>query len=178
MIKDLVNDEATLSQPCAAATAEDAPLAQDLLDTLASLEDAVCLAANQIGVAKAVVAYVDDNEQPHVMYNPKILMGLGPQRLTESCLTHEGESKVTRFVKVKVSYDELVDGQLRHRKGELRRLDRPDDPAHVRPLQRQAGLAPQIGGVFVLAQIWDRLAQPDRVRGAARRTHFSPRFFV
>ncbi len=119
MIKDLVNDEAILSQPCAAATAEDAPLAQDLLDTLASLEDAVCLAANQIGVAKAVVAYVDDNEQPHVMYNPKILMGLGPQRLTESCLTHEGESKVTRFVKVKVSYDELVDGQLRHRKGDF-----------------------------------------------------------
>ena len=118
-IKDLVNDEAILSQPCAAATAEDAPLAQDLLDTLASLEDAVCLAANQIGVAKAVVAYVDDNEQPHVMYNPKILMGLGPQRLTESCLTHEGESKVTRFVKVKVSYDELVDGQLRHRKGDF-----------------------------------------------------------
>ena len=39
------------------------------------------------------------------MYNPKILMGLGPQRLTESCLTHEGEPKVTRFVKVKVSYD-------------------------------------------------------------------------
>ena len=101
MIKDLVNDEAILSQPCAAATAEDAPLAQDL------------------GVAKAVVAYVDDNEQPHVMYNPKILMGLGPQRLTESCLTHEGESKVTRFVKVKVSYDELVDGQLRHRKGDF-----------------------------------------------------------
>lgn len=119
MIKDLVNDEAILSQPCAAATAEDAPQAQDLLDTLASLEDAVCLAANQIGVAKAVVAYVDDNEQPHVMYNPKILMGLGPQRLTESCLTHEGESKVTRFVKVKVSYDELVDGQLRHRKGDF-----------------------------------------------------------
>ena len=119
MIKDLVNDEAILSQPCAAATAEDVPLAQDLLDTLASLEDAVCLAANQIGVAKAVVVYVDDNEQPHVMYNPKILMGLGPQRLTESCLTHEGESKVTRFVKVKVSYDELVDGQLRHRKGDF-----------------------------------------------------------
>ena len=164
MIKDLVNDEAILSQPCAAATAEDAPLAQDLLDTLASLEDAVCLAANQIGVAKAVVAYVDDNEQPHVMYNPKILMGLGPQRLTESCLTHEGESKVTRFVKVKVSYDELV--------------DRSDDPAHVRPLQRQAGLAPQIGDVFVFAQIWDRLTQPGRVRGAARRTHFSPRLFV
>ena len=70
-------------------------------------------------MAKAVVVYVDDNEQPHVMYNPKILMGLGPQRLTESCLTHEGDSKVTRFVKVKVSYDELVDGQLRHRKGDF-----------------------------------------------------------
>ena len=93
-------------------------LVDDLLETVDDPGRAG-LSANQIGVTKAVVVYVDDNEQPHVMYNPKILMGLGPQRLTESCLTHEGESKVTRFVKVKVSYDELVDGQLRHRKGDF-----------------------------------------------------------
>ena len=116
MIKDLVNDEAILSQPCAAATAEDAPLAQDLLDTLASLEDAVCLAANQIGVAKAVVAYVDDNEQPHVMYNPTILIGLVPKKETESCFTHEEPTVNTRYEKVKVSYQELVDGKLVSRK--------------------------------------------------------------
>ena len=51
MIKELVKDDAVLSVPCEPATAEDAPVAQDLVDTLASIEDAVCLAANQIGVA-------------------------------------------------------------------------------------------------------------------------------
>ena len=118
-IKEFTTDEALLSTPCEKATAEDAAVAQDLLDTLASLEGAACIHANQIGVTKSLFAYLDENDNPHVMYNPKILMGLGPQRLTESCLTHEGESKVTRFVKVKVSYDELVDGQLRHRKGDF-----------------------------------------------------------
>ena len=37
MIKELVTDEAILSQPCEPATAEDAAVAQDLLDTLASV---------------------------------------------------------------------------------------------------------------------------------------------
>ena len=54
MIKELVFDDAILSTPCEAATAEDASVAQDLIDTLASIEGAACLAANQIGVAKAL----------------------------------------------------------------------------------------------------------------------------
>ena len=54
MIKELVHDEAILSTPCEPATAEDAALATDLVDTLASIDDAVCLAANQIGVTKYV----------------------------------------------------------------------------------------------------------------------------
>ena len=116
MVKDLVCDDAILSQVCAPATAEDAELAQDLIDTMNSLEDAVCLAANQIGVAKAVVAYKGDDEKDRVLYNPRVLMGLGPQKLVESCMTHEGESRVTRFVKIKVAYDELVDGVLKPRK--------------------------------------------------------------
>ncbi len=116
MVKDLVCDDAVLSQVCAPATAQDAELAQDLIDTMNSLEDAVCLAANQIGETKAVVVYKGDDEKDHVMYNPRVLMGLGPQKLVESCMTHEGESRVTRFVKIKVAYDELVDGELKPRK--------------------------------------------------------------
>lgn len=116
MIKELVTDEAILSTPCEPATAADADLAQDLIDTLASLDDAACLAANQIGVAKAVVVYQDDDNQPHVMYNPKVLMGLGGQKVVEECLTHPEPSRVTRFAKVKVSYDELVDGALKPRR--------------------------------------------------------------
>ena len=49
MIKELVHDDAILSQTCEPATAEDAALVQDLIDTMNSIDDAVCLAANQIG---------------------------------------------------------------------------------------------------------------------------------
>lgn len=116
MIRDLVTDEAILTTPCEPATAEDAELAQDLIDTMNSIEDAVCLAANQVGVTKAVIVYKDDDGRVFTMYNPKVLMGLGPQKLVEACMTHEGETRVTRFAKIKVSYDELVDGQLKPRK--------------------------------------------------------------
>ena len=92
MIKELVTDEAILSQPCEPAT------------------------ANQIGVAKAVVVYHDDDDQPHVMYNPVLKQALGAYKTVEGCLTLEAESKVTRYERVKVVYDELVDGALVSRK--------------------------------------------------------------
>lgn len=116
MIKDLVHDEAILSVPCEPATVEDAPVARDLLDTLASIEDAACLAANQIGVTKAIIVFQDENGKAHVMYNPRILMGLAATKLPESCLTHEEETRVTRFAKIKVAFDELVDGAFKPRK--------------------------------------------------------------
>lgn len=116
MIKELVKDDAILSQVCEQATPEDAELAQDLIDTAASLEDCSCLAANQIGVTKAVVVYFDDDQKPHVMYNPKIMMGLRPSKAVEGCLSHEEFSKVTRYAKIKVSYDELVDGSFKQRR--------------------------------------------------------------
>ena len=116
MIKDLGKDEAILSQPCEPATADDAAIAQDLVDTLVSLDDAACLAANQIGVTKAIVAYRDEKEQPHVLYNPKVIFGMGAFKTQEGCLTRDEPSTVKRFVKIKVAYDELVDGELRARK--------------------------------------------------------------
>ena len=116
MIRELVKDEAILSQRCALATPEDAAVAQDLIDTLETLEDASCLAANQIGVTKAVAVYYDDDKNPHVLYNPKLLFGVAAQRTVEGCLTREEPSKVRRFAKIKVTYDELVDGELKHRK--------------------------------------------------------------
>ncbi len=116
MIKEIIRDEAILSQPCEKATAEDAPLAQDLLDTLVGTEDAACLAANQIGVAKAIVAYLGDDEKPHLMYNPKLIQALHPVQMTEGCLSLEGESKVKRFTWIKVTFEELRDGKLVSRK--------------------------------------------------------------
>ena len=116
MIKELVRDEALLSQPCEAATVEDAAVEQDLLDTIASLDEAACLAANQIGEAKAIIVYHDENDQPHVMYNPVLKQALGAFKTVEGCLTLENESKVTRFERIKVAYDEPVDGVLVSRK--------------------------------------------------------------
>lgn len=118
MIKELCKDEAILSTRCARATAEDAPVAQDLIDTMKSIDDCACLAANQIGVTKCVVAYLDDDGNAHVMYNPHIIMGLHAQRMEESCLTHETPIRATRYEKVKVGYQELVDGALVDRKGD------------------------------------------------------------
>ena len=116
MIKELVKDEAVLSKKCTRATAEDEKIAQDLIDTMKSIEDCACLAANQIGVCKAVCVYLDDERNPHVLYNPRLMMGLKAFRVEEGCLTREEPSKVTRYAKVKVSFDELVDGELKPRK--------------------------------------------------------------
>ncbi|OFK22368.1 peptide deformylase [Olsenella sp. HMSC062G07] len=115
MIQDLVKDETTLTARCERATAQDAAVAQDLIDTLSSIEDGACLAANQIGVTKQVAVYLDDDKVAHVLYNPRVMMGLGAQRVEEGCLTRDEVSKVTRYAKVKLSFDELEDGELRHR---------------------------------------------------------------
>ena len=119
MIKELVTDDAILSQRCEPATADDAELAQDLLDTLASLDDAACLAANKIGVTKAMFAYVDEKDRARVMCNPHILLGLAPAQVVEGCLTREEEQRVKRFAKVKVKYQELVDGKLVNRQADF-----------------------------------------------------------
>lgn len=116
MIKDIVTDDALLSQPCEKATAEDAQVAQDLVDTLLSHDDAACLAANQIGMTKSVFAYLDEEENPHVMYNPVLKKALHPTKTVEACLSREEEVKVTRFAWITVSYEELVEGELVPRK--------------------------------------------------------------
>ena len=116
MIKELVKDQAILSQRCKLATPEDAAIAEDLIDTVKSLEDAACLAANQIGVTKSVVVYLDDDGEAHVMYNPRLMMGLNASKAIETCLTLEEPTKVTRYAKIKVAYDELVDGEFKQRK--------------------------------------------------------------
>ena len=112
MIRELCKDEAILSTPCDPATAEDAALAADLVEMLEADEDAACIAANQVGVTHAVVAYKDDNDAIHVMYNPKIRRAIGAFKTEETCLTQETASKVTRFQKIQVLYQELKDGEL------------------------------------------------------------------
>lgn len=119
MIKDIVKDEEFLKQAAEPATAEDADVAQDLVDTMASMsDDCACLAANQIGSTKSVIAF-DDDEKIAVMFNPRIKQAMRPYRVSEGCLSLEKESSVTRFQCIKVAYDELVDGTLVPRERKL-----------------------------------------------------------
>ena len=66
-----------------------------------------------------MAVYLDDNGNAHVLYNPRIMMGLNATRTVEGCLSHDEPSKVTRYGKVKVSYDELVDGKFVSRRRDL-----------------------------------------------------------
>ena len=97
MIKELCRDKAILSQRCEDATTEDAAVAQDLIDTIKSLDDAGCLAANQIGVTKKVCVYLDDAGD-------------------EICLTCDEVTRSTRYIKCKIAFDELVDGAFKERR--------------------------------------------------------------
>lgn len=116
VIKELVKDEAALSVPAEPATAEDAQVAQDLLDTMNEFGgDCLCLAANQIGSNKAIIAFRDKFDDVHVMFNPKIKQAKTPFKIEEGCLSLERDTMVTRYVTVKIAYEELVDGQLQFR---------------------------------------------------------------
>lgn len=111
MIKDIVKDRDFLSKPAEPATAEDAEVAEDLRDTIESLEDCVCLAANQIGSNKAIIAY-EDNGRIAVMFNPKIKMVAQPYQTQESCLSLEEVSEVKRFQMISVGYQVISNGNL------------------------------------------------------------------
>lgn len=114
MIKEIVKDEQFLSQPAEPATAEDAEVAQDLIDTLNSIDDCACLAANQIGSTKAIIAFENVNGV-QVMYNPKIVACMAPYKATEGCLSLDRATEVRRFQLIRVSYDVLVNGKLENR---------------------------------------------------------------
>ncbi len=114
MIKDIVKDKDFLSQVAESATADDAEVGQDLVDTMGSIEGCACLAANQIGSTKAVIAY-EENGRVHVMYNPKLVAYMRPFPAVESCLSLEEQSPVQRFNLIRVSYQVLADGKLQNR---------------------------------------------------------------
>ncbi len=114
MIKDIVRDKDFLSQVAEPATADDAEVGQDLVDTMGSIEGCACLAANQIGSTKAVIAY-EENGRVHVMYNPKLVAYMQPFPAVESCLSLEEQSPVQRFNLIRVSYQVLADGKLQNR---------------------------------------------------------------
>ncbi len=119
MIKEIIKDEAILSTPCDKATIDDMPIAQDLIDTLESMEDVACLAANQIGETKCVAVYIDDDDNTHIIFNPKLVKALHPQKMEEECFSRDEPSKVTRYECATISYEEEKDGALVPKKREF-----------------------------------------------------------
>ena len=105
MVKELMHDPIFLAQKSAAATAEDLPVARDLLDTLTfHRETCVGMAANMIGVAKRIIAFDCDGSLT-VMLNPEIISRSAPYEAQESCLSLlGGPRKAVRFDKIKVRY--------------------------------------------------------------------------
>ncbi len=104
MIREICRDEFFLAQKSAPATAEDAEVARDLLDTLAAhREGCVGMAANMIGVAKCVIAF-DNGGTYMAMFNPRIVKQSGPYEAEEGCLSLTGTRKAKRWRSIKVEY--------------------------------------------------------------------------
>lgn len=104
MVKEICKDIFILGRHAIPATPEDAPLGQDLLDTLrANRERCVGMAANMIGEPKAIIVF-DDNGILTLMYNPKILKKDSPFETEEGCLSLTGTRKTIRYRSIKVEY--------------------------------------------------------------------------
>lgn len=105
MVKDLMHDPIFLAQKSAEATAEDLPVARDLLDTLVfHRETCVGMAANMIGAYKRIIAF-DCDGSLMVMLNPEIIARSAPYETQESCLSLlGGPRKTVRYEKIKVRY--------------------------------------------------------------------------
>ena len=106
MVREIVKDPIFLGRKSRAATAEDLPIAQDLLDTLAAHKDeCVGLAANMIGQLKRIIA-VDDNGTPLLMFNPQITQRSGLFQTSEGCLSLPGQRPCARYRSITVSYQD------------------------------------------------------------------------
>ncbi len=105
MIQELMHDPIFLGRRSQPAAAADLPIAQDLLDTLkAHKETCVGMAANMIGQAKRIIAFLDGSTYS-VMFNPVILKASGEYETEESCLSLlGGPRKTKRFQKIKVQF--------------------------------------------------------------------------
>lgn len=114
MVKELIHDPLFLSIKAKPASPVDIPVAQNLQDTLlAHRETCVGMAANMIGVAKQIIAFLDGTVCT-VMYNPVITARSKPYTAEEGCLSLSGDPrKTTRWAKITVQFQ---DAQFRRQK--------------------------------------------------------------
>ncbi len=106
MIKPIMRAVVMLSRPSRPAGPKDAPLADDLRDTLVHHQhECVGMAANMIGASVAIIAFYDE-EELREMFNPRIIEARRPYRVEEACLSLEGERGVERYKDILVAYED------------------------------------------------------------------------
>ena len=104
MVRPIMKDPIFLSRKSESATAADARIARDLLETLIfHKEGCVGMAANMIGITKRIIAF-DCGGEYMVMFNPEILKASGEYEAEEGCLSLPGTRKARRYQKIKVRY--------------------------------------------------------------------------
>jgi peptide deformylase len=107
-----MKDEAFLAEASEKATAEDAEIARDLLETLeAHKAGCVGMAANMIGVKKRISAFLDKSGRVPVytvMLNPEIIKKDGAYNTEEGCLSLlGGQRPCKRYKSIKVKYQTM-----------------------------------------------------------------------
>lgn len=106
MVRPLMTDTVFLAQKAQPATAQDISIADDLMDTLkAHADGCVGMAANMIGVNKAIIAF-DDEGTLREMFNPVIVYRKGLYLAEEGCLSLQGQRKAKRHRTIKVQWQD------------------------------------------------------------------------
>jgi peptide deformylase len=109
VIHPICRDTVLLSEPAEKAANADLQTARDLAETLlANRQRCVGMAANMIGVPKAIIAILPPDAQiPLVMLNPKILARSGEYEVQEGCLSLPGERPAKRYRSITVTWQDL-----------------------------------------------------------------------
>ena len=109
MQRPIMTSVSFLRRPAEPATADDLPIADDLRDTLeANRSRCVGMAANMIGEAKAIIAFVDEEMGGRitVIFNPRITAADGAFDTSEGCLSLKGERRTLRYRRIEVEYQD------------------------------------------------------------------------
>ena len=106
MVRPLMTDTVFLAQKALPADSDDITVADDLLDTLKAHEDGcVGMAANMIGVNKAIIVF-DNDGTPCEMFNPVIVYRKGLYLAEEGCLSLQGQRRDRRHRTIMVQWQD------------------------------------------------------------------------
>ena len=104
MVRLINRDILFLKKKAEKATAEDVQVGRDLMDTLAAhADECVGMAANMIGVNKAIIVF-NAGFMNMLMFNPRIIKKSGRYETEEGCLSLQGVRPCVRYKDIEVEY--------------------------------------------------------------------------